>query len=339
MKRQIIKILQPSAISVYAGAPNSASFDRRSENVRVLPIVIAELELGNIERHIFAADFVETSDDTALEDAPEAFDGLSVDCADDVLAFRMVNGGVREVFVKAIVASPLIGAKQADFIGNGFAHEGFQRGGLDICDYAGNNVSLAADSADDWRFAGTDAASSTPAAAFVPMPVFGQTADESFIYLDNSAELINVFHQGNTNLVAHFPCGLVRTEPHVTHDLQCAHALLAGEHQVDDAIPVTKRFVSVLKDRPGNVGEPISCVGGALRALPMPRHCRDLTADLCTTARAADTFWPTSPNEIGAARIFVREHFLELCDRKLMDWLWLFACHGALPSDYERIMA
>jgi hypothetical protein len=36
-----------------------ASFDCRSENVRVLPVIIAELELGNIERHIFPAHFVE----------------------------------------------------------------------------------------------------------------------------------------------------------------------------------------------------------------------------------------------------------------------------------------
>ena len=47
----------------------------------------------------------------------------------------------------------------------------------------------------------------------------------------------------------------------------------------------------------------------------------------------------TTANEIRATRIFVREHFLELCDRELMDWFGLFACHEAFPSDYERIMA
>ena len=53
-----------------------ASLNRRSEDVRVLPIVIAELELGNIQRHIFAAHFMERADDAALEDRPEAFNGL-----------------------------------------------------------------------------------------------------------------------------------------------------------------------------------------------------------------------------------------------------------------------
>ena len=44
------------------------SFNRRPENIRVAPIVIAELEFGNIERHIFAAYLVERTDDTAFDD-------------------------------------------------------------------------------------------------------------------------------------------------------------------------------------------------------------------------------------------------------------------------------
>jgi hypothetical protein len=60
----------------------SASFNRRSKDVRVLPIVIAILELGNIEGEIFSADLVERADDAALDDGPEAFDGLSTDSAE-----------------------------------------------------------------------------------------------------------------------------------------------------------------------------------------------------------------------------------------------------------------
>jgi hypothetical protein len=44
----------------------SASLDRHAENVRVLPVIIAELEFGDIERHIFTAHFVERTDHTAL---------------------------------------------------------------------------------------------------------------------------------------------------------------------------------------------------------------------------------------------------------------------------------
>jgi hypothetical protein len=83
-----------------------ASSDRRSENVRVLTIVVTKLELGNIQRHIFAAHFMECADHAALEDRPEAFDCLCVDRADDILPSSVVNGGVREVFIKAFVSGP-----------------------------------------------------------------------------------------------------------------------------------------------------------------------------------------------------------------------------------------
>ena len=61
----------------------SASADCRSEDIRVLTVVISELEFGDIERHIFAAHLVERADYAALEDAPKAFDGIGVDFPDD----------------------------------------------------------------------------------------------------------------------------------------------------------------------------------------------------------------------------------------------------------------
>ena len=37
----------------------SAALNRRSENVRTVPVIVAELELGNIEAHVFAAELVD----------------------------------------------------------------------------------------------------------------------------------------------------------------------------------------------------------------------------------------------------------------------------------------
>ena len=56
-----------------------ASRNRRSENIRILAIIIAELEFGNIERHLVVAHLVESANHTALEDRPEPFDGLQQD--------------------------------------------------------------------------------------------------------------------------------------------------------------------------------------------------------------------------------------------------------------------
>lgn len=41
--------------------------NRRSENVRVLPVIVSELELGNIKRHVFAAYLMIGADDAALD--------------------------------------------------------------------------------------------------------------------------------------------------------------------------------------------------------------------------------------------------------------------------------
>jgi hypothetical protein len=85
-----------------------ASFDRRSENIRVLSIIVAELEFGDIERHIFPAHFVKRADDTSLEDRPEAFDGLRMNCADDILPLGMIDDAARIFLTEFVISGPLI---------------------------------------------------------------------------------------------------------------------------------------------------------------------------------------------------------------------------------------
>jgi len=51
---------------------------RRSEDVAVLAIVVAELEFSDIQRQIFAADLMECADHATLDKRPEALDCLRV---------------------------------------------------------------------------------------------------------------------------------------------------------------------------------------------------------------------------------------------------------------------
>jgi hypothetical protein len=81
----------------------------------------------------------------------------------------------------------LISAKQAYLVRDGFADERGESIGSHVRDYARNHIALAADGADDWRFSGTDTARSAAPAAFIPMSVFRQTANEGFIDFDNAA--------------------------------------------------------------------------------------------------------------------------------------------------------
>jgi hypothetical protein len=53
------------------------AFDRRAENVVIEAVIVAELEFGDIGK-VLGTDLVERANDTALEDAPEAFNPSAV---------------------------------------------------------------------------------------------------------------------------------------------------------------------------------------------------------------------------------------------------------------------
>ncbi len=87
---------------------NLAFADRRPENVRVRPVIIAELELGDIERRVLFADLVEGSDHAALDQRPEAFKRVRVNDADTRLPAGMMSvqceGGARPNLPESISA-------------------------------------------------------------------------------------------------------------------------------------------------------------------------------------------------------------------------------------------
>jgi hypothetical protein len=91
--------------------PISTSFNRRSENVGVFPVVIPELELGDIEMQVFLAKFVIGPNDTALKNRPKALNRLSVDCPDNVLTRPVVNGLVRIFLRQLAISGPLVSCK------------------------------------------------------------------------------------------------------------------------------------------------------------------------------------------------------------------------------------
>jgi hypothetical protein len=290
------------------------------------------LELCHVKRHIFPAHFVERADDATLENRPEAFDGLSVDRADDILALGVINNAMRLFAVKTLVASPLIRAKQADFVRDRFADERGEGIGTDIRDYPCDHIPLAADGADNWRFAGTDAASSTAAAALIPMSVFGQAADESFIDFDNAAELVNVFHKSDADAMAHIPSRFQGAETHITPNLASAYSLYTGEHQMNNAVPIAQRLISVFENRARKVGETICASLAAIRAFPVPFPGFEIINPFASATRTADAFRPTLANEVSTTGIFVWKHRLELRDGQLVDLRGLFCSgHNGLP--------
>ena len=87
---------------------------------------------------------------------------------------------------------------------------------------------------------------------------------------------------------------------------------------MNHAEPLTQGLVGVLKDRPDQKRKVVGIVR-ALLTLPVPFHvfeCMDL---LAATTRTSHTFWPPVSFEIFPARILVRELFLKLYNRLLMN--------------------
>src|SRR3954454_2936079 len=105
---------------------NLTSTNCLAEDVLIRPVVVAELELGDVQREVLGADLVEGADNTAFEDRPKAFNGVGVDRADDVFAVSMANDAVRKISFKAAIADPFVGDQQANLFRHRAAHERFE---------------------------------------------------------------------------------------------------------------------------------------------------------------------------------------------------------------------
>jgi hypothetical protein len=74
-----------------ASSVASASSYRFAENVRVLPVIVTELELIQVKRKIFLADVVVRPDYSTLEQRPEAFDGVGMHMAGNVFVLGVLR--------------------------------------------------------------------------------------------------------------------------------------------------------------------------------------------------------------------------------------------------------
>lgn len=302
-------------------AASSAATNRRAEDVGVKPVVVSELKFRNVQRQVLGAHFVEGANNTALQNRPEAFNRVGVDRTNNgvlgVFALGVINDAVLVAIVKAVIGAIIVRAEQTNAIGHGFFDERFDRIAFNVFDDASNDIALALHSTDHDLFA--DAAPLI-VLALIPMAVLVFAADIGFVDFDNAAKFDFRLNQSGADFVAHSPSGLIAAESHVAHDLEGAHSLFAGQHQVSDFEPVTERFVSILEDGPGNVGESIAGLRSAVIALPVKGIALERSY-VKPAARALNAIGPPSPDQIGATSILIREHALEVGGTQLMDRL------------------
>ena len=70
-----------------------------AEDVGVVAVVVAPLQFFQVAVHVLGADLVERSDDRALEEAPDAFNAVGVDVAQDPFLFGVPDGLMAGVVV------------------------------------------------------------------------------------------------------------------------------------------------------------------------------------------------------------------------------------------------
>jgi hypothetical protein len=311
----------------------SAACYRFPEDVGIMPIIVAELELRDIQGHVLFADLVERANHAALEDRPEAFDCLSMHRADDIFAGGMVNRLVWIFLAEMFVANPFVGAKQTDLIGDGFTDKTFQGCGLDILNDARNDVTSALNGTSNNRLSAA-ASSAAAIAALALVSVLSESADESFVNLNDADELFEFFIlQSRTDAMAHIPSGFVGAKPHVAVDLPGAHSFLACQHQVDDTEPLPQIDIRILKDRSCYIGKPIA-TRAAIGTLPFPFHGFERIDPCTAAARAMDAIRPAMRHEVGVTGVFRRKSRFPLGDGHLVDLAGLL-CAGHDGSPYR----
>jgi len=316
-------IFSESACASLGSFGASATCYRRAEDVRVIPIVVAPFEFGNIQRQIFAADFVEASHDATLQERPETIDCLGMDSAVNILTSAMPHGAV---FFQLAVTGIFVGRDQADFFRDGFADETVQGFCIGMCDNARHYIAIAFDgthngvlafAAGSWR-------------ALIPMPVFVLPADISFIDFDDTHELAE-FRLGEpcADTMTHIESGRIGAKAkHAVH-LQCRNALLAGQHQIDDLEPGPHRNIGVLEDRAYKHGKAIT-KRRTLATLPMKPPFVQFCKLFVPATRAANSFRPTARNQVGFASVISREKPIELRDGHLCGEFW--SGHRSAPN-------
>ena len=212
------------------------------EHVGITAVIVSELKLGDVERHIFGGHFVECADHATLEDRPETLNRVGMDRADNVLAFAVVNDGVIEGAQIIAVVARRVGRQQTDLVRDGFIDEFEHCLGRDAIQNPRDHVALALYRADDRRLV-----AAAMAYSLIPVPIAVLAAHPRLVHFHDAAQLDFWLDQGRADFVAHGMGRLVATEAHHALNLEGTHSLLAGEHEVGDPEPVAEGLLGVLE--------------------------------------------------------------------------------------------
>jgi hypothetical protein len=103
---RFILIFSDTASASLGSFCGSAPCYGSAENVLVVPIVIPELELGNVEGEILLGDVMERAENAAIQERPEAVNSPSVDIAPHVFATDVRDAGTLVASLVQLLVKP-----------------------------------------------------------------------------------------------------------------------------------------------------------------------------------------------------------------------------------------
>lgn len=226
----------------------SASCYRFSKDVGVLAVVVAELELCQVERQILFADVVEAAHDATLKERPKRFKIVGMHFAAHVLACAMADRFVRIAERGQVaVSAMLIRSDQIDFLANCSADEAVERGSVRVLNNLANDVALPTNRTNDANLAAPDTARDV--ALPVPVAILVLATDEGFINFDDSHKLpeVRIVH-GRSQAMAHIPSCLVCFASDLSLKLERADALLTIENLPENLKPDGQGIFGIFED-------------------------------------------------------------------------------------------
>lgn len=279
------------------------------EHVGMLPVVVTEGELVEVQREVIFRHVMERPHDTALNERPETINVVGVDLAPHVFASTVTDGLMRQDSLQGLIAHVFVRGDQIHALRDGVIDEFPQRGAIGTLDNLRDDIPLPSNRTDH----GDLAFRPTTAPALAPMAVLVFAPDVGFINLHGTHELreLPVLH-GSADAVAHVPRRPVGACADGALDLHGAHTLLALAHEVDHLEPGGERVVGVLEDRPDQGREAVALLA-TLLALPRP-GTSELMNLRVLTARAGHTIGPAQANQVAFAGVLGGEPRIELCE-------------------------
>jgi hypothetical protein len=236
-------------------ASASSPLYRLAENIGFAAVVVAELELRQVQWKVLLTDVVEAAHDPALQERPERFDVVGMNLTAHVFALRVRDGFVAITeLAKVLIAAPLVSSDQINLVADGFADEPIERSRVCLFDHLADHVAFATNRADNGSFA----AQAGNVLLLIPVAVLIFSIDAGFINFNDAHKLaeLRVLH-GRAQAHAHVPSGLVGCATNLALNLHRANAFLGVENLPENLEPSLERVFGVLEDCPADDAETI----------------------------------------------------------------------------------